>query len=94
MSELVRVRRAATAKGFAQFFRFVRVEIQPQQHVVRDAGEARHAAVARDERAFERRERERAAFRDGLRHRARLFLQLVVRHDLVDEPDLQRLPRA
>ncbi len=44
--------------------------------------------------AFERGERERAALRDLQRHRARLLVELVVGHHLVDEADLERLARA
>ena len=60
---------------------------------MRHAAHARHTAVARGERGFDRRQRKRAALGDLERHLARLFPELAVWHYLVDEPDRERLAR-
>jgi hypothetical protein len=66
-------------------------EIGAEQQVVRHARQARDAAVARVERGLDGGEREGAALGHFERKGARLVPQPLVRHDLVDQPHVQRL---
>src|SRR3990172_11229551 len=48
-TEFFRIGLAPFSEGFAQFLRFLAVEVEPQQQVVRHARQARYSPVARGE---------------------------------------------
>src|SRR4029077_16541156 len=91
--ELIRVRCAAAAEGVAEVVRLLALQVPAPQQIVGNPRQSADAPVPRPERGLDRGQREGAALRDFERHLAGRLFQLVVRHDLVDQPDLERLAR-
>ena len=68
MTEFFGVGLALASERFAQLVRLIGVEVQPEQHVVGDARESRHAAVPCREGRFQRCDRKGAALGYFQRH--------------------------